>query len=46
MRMLERIERYETTRVRKDGQKVEISLTVSPVRDPRPKIWLSCMAAP
>ena len=29
----DRIERYETTRVRKDGQLLEISLTVSPVLD-------------
>jgi PAS domain S-box-containing protein len=28
-----RIERYETVRVRKDGQFVEISLTISPIRD-------------
>jgi PAS domain S-box-containing protein len=29
----ERIERYETVRVRKDGQKVDISLTISPIHD-------------
>ena len=38
LRKGERIERYETTRVRKDGQKVEISLTVSPIRDSRGRI--------
>lgn len=30
----EKIERFETVRRRKDGQKVEVSLTVSPIRDP------------
>ena len=29
----ERIEHFETTRMRKDGSKIEVSLTVSPVRD-------------
>jgi two-component system, chemotaxis family, CheB/CheR fusion protein len=34
----ERIEHYETVRLRKDGSLVEISLTVSPVKDPQGKI--------
>ena len=34
----ERIDHYETIRQRKDGSTVDISLTVSPVRDPEGKI--------
>lgn len=33
LRAGEQIERFETTRVRKDGQLVEVSVTLSPVRD-------------
>ena len=31
----ERIDQYETIRQRKDGHRIDISLTVSPIRDPR-----------
>jgi signal transduction histidine kinase len=34
----ERIEHYETQRVRKDGTIIDISLTVSPIRDPQGRI--------
>jgi PAS domain S-box-containing protein len=38
IRLGERIEHYETTRRRKDGSLVDISLTVSPVRDGRGQV--------
>lgn len=34
----ERIDRLETVRVRKDGSRVEVSLTISPIRDPSGKV--------
>jgi PAS domain S-box-containing protein len=34
----QRIEHYETRRVRKDGQTVEVSLTISPIRDRAGKV--------
>ncbi len=33
LRSGERIEHYETIRVRKNGKKIEVSLTISPVKD-------------
>ena len=38
LRAGERIEHYETIRVRKDGRLIDISLTVSPIRGPNGKI--------
>jgi hypothetical protein len=38
LRRGERIDHYETTRLRKDGSQIDISLTVSPVRDAEGKI--------
>jgi two-component system NtrC family sensor kinase len=34
----ERIEQYETQRLRKDGTRVDVSLTISPIRDPAGQI--------
>ena len=38
LRAGDRIEHYETVRVRKDGRHIDISLTVSPIRGPRGEI--------
>ena len=34
----ERIQHFETARIRKDGRRVEVSITVSPVRDARGRV--------
>lgn len=38
LRAGEQIEHFETTRVRKDGRKIQVSLTISPVRDARGRV--------
>jgi len=38
LRRGERVERHETTRVRKDGTPVEVTLTISPIRDPHGQV--------
>ena len=38
LRRGERVERKETTRVRKDGAQIEVSLTVSPILDPHGRV--------
>jgi two-component system, cell cycle sensor histidine kinase and response regulator CckA len=38
LRRGEAVEAFETVRVRKDGQPIDVSLTISPVRDPGGKI--------
>src|ERR1043166_9600971 len=34
----EKIEHFETTRVRKDGERIDVSLTISPMRDESGKV--------
>jgi PAS domain S-box-containing protein len=38
LRRGERIERFETVRLRKDGTSIDVSLTISPVKDPQGNI--------
>ena len=38
LRAGDRIEHYETVRMRKDGRRIDISLTVSPIRGPNGKV--------
>ena len=39
LRRGERIEHYETVRVRKDGERVDISLTISPLKDEHGRVF-------
>jgi len=45
LRRAERIEHFETVRVAKDGRRIDISLTVSPVRDANGKIFAASKVA-
>ncbi|MBI3911017.1 MAG: PAS domain S-box protein [Armatimonadetes bacterium] len=38
LRRGERIDHYETVRVRKDGQRIYVSLTISPIQDPEGRV--------
>ncbi len=38
LRMGQRVEHFETVRVAKDGRMIDVSLTISPIRDPSGKI--------
>jgi two-component system, cell cycle sensor histidine kinase and response regulator CckA len=38
LRRGERVEHFETVRVRKDGSRIDVSLTISPIRDSRGRI--------
>ena len=40
-----RISRFETTRIRKDGRRVQISLTISPLKDAQGNIFGACTIA-
>jgi PAS domain S-box-containing protein len=41
----ERVDHYETTRVRKDGTRLDISVTISPIRDPHGRIIAAAAVA-
>jgi two-component system cell cycle sensor histidine kinase/response regulator CckA len=45
LRQGEPVEAFETVRVRKDGQPIDVSLTISPVRDPHGKIIATAAVA-